>query len=162
MLTRGRIMGILLVVSWTLNVALGVTLYYSSRISDAPRAPFWRHPPPLEAGMAPPPGLPPEFRDNLRRDIEPLMEEQHRFSQQVYAVMTADTLDTMRLALLADSLGEMRCQIQQRMISQMAGLHSKLSPEQRQKICSRMIGRFDGEGHKRRPRHDDRETPSKD
>jgi len=156
MLTRNRIIGALLLISWTLNVALGVALIYSKKSPHFGRPPFGERFGPPGEGIAPtPPGIPREFRETMRREIEPLMEEQHCMAEELYATLVSDTLDTTRLGILADSLGELRCQIQKTMISQMAGLHGKLSHEQRARICSRMIGRIDGEEHDRRFRHRD-------
>ncbi len=157
LLTRNRVIGTLLLISWTLNVALGVALYFSNHPRAFPRRPFGHQFGHSGDETAPPPGIPLEFREALREGVDSLMDEQHCIAQELYATLVADSLDTTRLRLLTDSLGEMRCQIQKTMISKIAGLHDKLSPEEWKKICSRMVGRIGGERHDREFRHRDKD-----
>lgn len=146
MLTRNRVFGALLIISWTLNVALGVALFYSKQ-PHFPPPPFG---PPDEMVSDGPPEIPMEFRETLRKGIEPLMEEQRCIARELFHTLAADTLDTTRLQILSDSLSQMRCQIQKTMISQVSELHGKLSPEQRNKIYAKMMGRIHHEGGNRR------------
>ncbi len=154
MLTRNRIFGALLLISWTLNVALGVALYYSNDHPPFPRPPFA----PRAEGMTPgTPGIPDEFRETLRRGVEPLMDEQHCIARDLYAALIADSLDTTRLRVLSDSLSLMRGQIQKTMISRASEYHGQLSLAERERIYSRMIGRMDHPRHARKSHHPDRD-----
>ncbi len=133
---------------------MGIALMYSKRSHGEHRPPFGE---PFErldkSKEPPPPGMSEEFRATLHREVEPLMAGQHSISKVLLETLTADVLDTIRLQSLTDSLGIMRCRIQQAMISQMVTLHGTLSPEERKKVYTHMIGKIAGGKHHRKMRH---------
>jgi hypothetical protein len=149
-MSRTKVLAILLLISWTLNVALGVSLYYQ-RHSRSPH---------LNADRFAPPGFPPEMPpfppdelEALRSGAGPLMHEQKRLAAELFAVLTADSLDSLELEKISDSLGEVRCRMQSVMIDKVAQLHDRMTPEQREKICRKMMGRMGGEGFRHPERH---------
>jgi len=154
MLSRPRLVGILLLVSWALNVALIVALFYLYRSPRIPPFPFASGGIPLEGPPIPGMPFPPEAREEFRQGARPLVGEQRELARSLYECLTADTLDTVRVRCLSDSLGRIRCRMQDMMIARMAGLHDQLTPDQREMIYSRMAGKLSMADHDRgRRRH---------
>jgi len=139
-MSRVKWLGVLLLVSWTLNVALGVALYFRSR---DPRPPFHAGIP----GEAPPPiGLfPPEERDRVRGAMKPLVREQRRMAEELFCALTADSLDTTLVRVYSDSIGRLRCRMQDLMIDHALAAHGRFPREDREELCRRMIGKLGGE-----------------
>ncbi|NQU05413.1 MAG: hypothetical protein HQ568_04910 [Calditrichaeota bacterium] len=136
---------LLLVISWTLNVAFIVTCYL--RTCGSPGFP----------GACPviPPHLkedalkfPDNFRDNMRRDVEPLHRELSRLIGQISLSISADTLDTVRVYELSDSLDSVRSELQHRMITNLCRNYDKLPPAARHRLSKRLYGMM--ENHLRR------------
>ena len=150
-MSRNRLMGVLLLTSWTLNVALGVALYYQSHAPHFGPPPFGNRQSKIrnqKSEISNP--FPPEERELLRAGAGPLIGEQRRLARELFGTLTADTLDTSRVRRLSDSLGDVRCRMQGLVIDRVAAMHGRLTPEERENICARMVGRLGFEGPGRR------------
>ncbi|MBM3326059.1 MAG: hypothetical protein FJY65_03610 [Calditrichaeota bacterium] len=128
-----------LLVAWTLVVALSVALYYRSR---PPRPPL-----PMsglfETGRFCPPqdrpaqGMP--FRQRLCDKIEPLSREQHRLTREFFDCLCAETLDSQRVEAIADSLVQIRSQMQRNLYRGMLEMRDNLPCERRRDMYHRMF-----------------------
>lgn len=140
-MSRPRLLALLLLISWTLNVALVVALFSRHR---EPRFPFpmGGGPRGMMSGAPPAPLgglLPPEEFEAMRMGAAPLFAEQRRLGRELFAELTGDQLDSARVRRISDSLGAVRCRMQDMMVSRIAGLHDRLTSEQREAICGRMM-----------------------
>jgi len=158
-MNRTRWLAALLVVSWTLNVALGVALYYRHYDRIPPHiGPFGMDGP---GGPPPPIGcIPPEERRMMRTIMAPLAEDQQRLSEELMLALTSDSLDTAKVMSYSDSLGKLKWQMQEMMVKHMTSIHDQIPSDKRRELCKRMIGRFEHPKNKRgehkRDRSEDR------
>jgi len=145
-MNRTRWLAVLLLVSWTINIALGVALYYRSRMPFPPLIGIRPRDP-----AAPPPFafLPDDERQAAREAMTPLFQEQRRLSLELIEALSEDALDTALVMRCSDSLGKVRWKMQDMMVRRASALHGRLEPDQRRDLCCRMIGKFD---HERRER----------
>jgi len=157
-MNRTRWLAVLLVASWTLNVALGVALIYNRcDRRPPPFGPFGMRGP----EMPPPPlsCIPPEGRQLMRAMMAPMAEDQQRLSEELMFALSSDSLDTTLVMSYSDSLGKVKHQMQEMMVRHISSLHDQMPPEKRRELCKRMIGRFEHpkpgrEGHRRERKED--------
>lgn len=156
-MNKTRWLAALLIASWTLNVALlvayfmGTTYPSGARFSDKPD--FERRAECL-------PGIPPEARMMFHREASPMHDKYALLLREMSSELAADELDTVRLLLMSDSLTVVRGELQKMLIQHLTKMHGELSPEDRQRLCRRMIKMIDGrqpkmsmlKRHRERPR----------
>ncbi|NQT34332.1 hypothetical protein HQ587_04010 [bacterium] len=149
---KTRWLAILLLISWTLNVALVVAYFVRSNsdsaagFSDLPRFSGLRDPVP---------GIPPDMQVEFQAETAPLHRLRARLMQEISTTLAADELDSIRLICLGDSLNTVRCDLQRKLFTHLGRLHADLPPEARQRLSGRMCRMLDD----RRPgadRHKDR------
>jgi len=157
-MTRNRWLAVLLIGSWTLNVALIVALFYSRCDRQPPRFPPFGIGGP---GGPPPPAscIPPEGRRMMKAAMAPFAEDQQRLSEELMLALTSDSLDTIRVMRYSDSLADVKVRMQAMMVRHITSLHGQMPPEERRELCKRMIGRFEHpkpgrDGHRRERRKD--------
>jgi hypothetical protein len=141
--TRHRWLIVLLLVSWTLNVALGVALYHKSRDLRF----LFHHD--KEEGTPPPPPLgifPPDDREAVRAVIAPMVAEQHRLSEELLDMLLQNQFDSTQVKLLSDSIGQVRLKMQSNMMSHIMAMHDRIPPDKREDLLRRMIGHLE-RGH---------------
>jgi len=145
-MTRNRWLAALLLLSWTLNVALIVALI--SRKVYQPGG----YPQPMTAPH-PMPGWGQD--DVFLKSALPLQERRHELMREMGEAFSADQLDTALIRRISDSLEMVRSELQRNFLGQMMRRHGMLSPEERQQYCQRMMAPMGGpsggrRGHKRR------------
>ena len=140
-MNRNRWLMALLLVSWTLNVALAVVLYLKSTHPPGgswrlgrEEAPIARITPPLPPG---PPGV------DFRREIAPLLESRERLGIELAAAFDAGELDTSRIFLISDSLNIIKGRMQRQFIGHLCRMHGELPPEARHRMAQRMMSRLE-------------------
>ncbi|MCF7810114.1 hypothetical protein K9N50_03905 [bacterium] len=136
-MSKTRWLIIILVISWTLNVAFFVTVYF--RACAAPRFPVPCPviPSPLKDDRF---RFPDNFRDNMREEAEPMHRELSRLIGQISLEFSADTLDTVRVYALSDSLNSIRSDLQRTLIANLCRNHGNIPPEVRQRLSKRLYG----------------------
>ncbi len=142
-MNRTRWLIVLLIVSWTLNVALAVALYLKSgyrtddllRVGDAG--------PPVVRTAPPPPFGP--MGPDFRRDITPLKGTRGRLFSELAGSFNKDELDTSRILLISDSLNEIRGQMQRCFVRHLARMHDDLPPEARHRLAQMIMHRLEGD-----------------
>jgi hypothetical protein len=134
-LNKTRWLSALLIASWILNVAFLVA-YFSK--NTLPCGAFISDKPPDARERGPFPGMPPHLREKFHQDVEPLHEEYQKLILELSAEMTTDTLDTVRLASLSDSLQDVRGRLQIKLMDHLKQLHRELPPEGRQHLARRL------------------------
>ncbi len=163
-MSKTRWLIVVLIVSWTLNVAFFVTIYFRACAAPGFPGPCPVIPPHFkEDGFK----FPDDFRNNMRKEVEPLHRELSRLIGQISLSISADTLDTVAVYELSDSLNSVRSELQNRMISNLCRNHDKLPPEARHRLSKRLYGmmenhlqRMPGKREHRKP-HSKRFRPQK-
>ncbi len=151
-MNKTRWLAILLLVSWTLNIALVVayfvrsTSYTAAGFSDQPRLPR------LHSSL---PDLPPDMQVEFHAETAPLHRLRARLMQEISTTLAADELDSVRLICLGDSLNTVRGDLQRKLFTHLGRLHADLPPEARQRLSLRMCRMLDG-GRPGADRHKDR------
>ena len=134
-MNKTRWLAILLLISWTLNVALVVAYFVRSTsdtaagFSDPPRFPR------LHSSL---PDLPPDMQAEFHAETAPLHRLRARLMQEISTTLAADELDSVRLICLGDSLNTIRGDLQRKLFIHLGRLHVDLPPEARQHLSSRM------------------------
>ena len=145
-MNRNRWLIALLLLSWTLNVALVVALLTRRDFLPAP-------PPPPFAESAPP-GKPHwEPDETFLATAKPLQMRRHDLMCLMGELFASDTLDSARIRRIGDSLETVRSELQRSFTDQMMRRHQRLSPEERQEFHRMMTARGDSHrwgrrGHK--------------
>jgi len=140
-MNRTRWLSLLLVVSWTLNVAFGVVFFiYHHRERRHPSADMLDGMPPCPPGLG---MFPPGERDEIRAAMGPLAFEQRRISEELMETICDSTLDSQKVNSLNDSLGHIRYRMQEAMVHNVCRMHGRLPPEDYKQLCRRMIGKFE-------------------
>ena len=146
-MNKTRWLVVLLLTSWTLNVALMVALYLKTQY---PAGGFWTDSP--AAALVPmpfsdePPCPPMMMDDNGQRDR---LYQFHAQRQQLMMAMAGefakDSLDSARINAIADSLEQLRRQMQELQIEHLTRMHDKLPPSARRELVPRVMRHFGGE-----------------
>ena len=136
-MSKTRWLIIFLVISWTLNVAFLVTVYFRACAAPGFPGPCPVIPPPSKVDAL---RFPDNFRDNMRREAEPMHRELSRLIGQISLEFSADTLDTVKVYALSDSLNSIRSDLQQTLIANLCRNQDKLPPEARQRLSKHLYG----------------------
>jgi hypothetical protein len=139
---------VLLIVSWTLNIALGTALFLGwSRACKDRRDRVGRF-----EGMPPPPCpvLPDFARDKIRQQAIPMHKLHKELMSEMHNLYCKEQLDTVRFQQLVDTMAVMKGQIERSVLSELARIHPTLTPEQRQRFFPRSMERM---SHKRKLGH---------
>lgn len=137
-----RWLAVLLLASWTLNVALVVALFLrNDGIPDR----IWpgNIPPPHMMHDGPPPFA--EHFESLRDEMSPIVRLRSRIADKMASAFEADVLDTALIRSLGDSLVVYHARLQDRFIQHLYELHSDLSPEMRKRLSRRIAKRMGAE-----------------
>ncbi len=140
-MNRQKWLLVALFISWTLNIALGVALYYRSR------PPFPR-PEPLKAMMPPPsdeavPPMVKHHRQRLRSELAPLTQEQRRLTREFFNCLCGDSLDSQRVQAITDSLVLLRSELQRNLYQGMLEMRNFTPFERRHEMYLRILKKFD-------------------
>jgi len=134
---------IALVISWTLNVALGVALVMRSvghRIGEEVEERLNGMPlPPL-------PPFPDRAMEQFRHKADPFHNEVHQLVQEMREIYCQDQLDTLRFRQIVDSLAQVRGNLQRSILMELAAIHPTLTSKQRLGVIGRAMMRM---GHGR-------------
>lgn len=139
-MNKTRWLAILLLISWTINVALVVAYFVRSTsdtatgFSDMPRFPRMR---------SPLPDLPPDMQAEFQAETAPLHRLRARLMRDISTTIAADELDSVRLICLGDSLNTVRGDLQRKLFTHLGRLHADLPPEARQCLSRRMCMMLD-------------------
>ena len=136
-MSKTRWLIIILVISWTLNVAFIVTICLRTCATTVFKAQCSAIPSHLKEDTF---KFPDNFRDNMRKEAEPLHKELSRLIGQISLTISADTLDTVAVYELSDSLNSVRSELQQKLISNICRNHDKLPPEARHHLSKHLYG----------------------
>ena len=74
-------------------------------------------------------------------------DEFERLMLELSSELSADTLDTVRFALLSDSLQSVRSELQERLMDHLRQVHDELPAEGRHRLSRRMRNMIDGPMH---------------
>ena len=154
-MNRNRWLMILLLVSWTLNVAFVVAYFTRSNRAFVPPFPDRKW---SKRFDGPPPGFSQQMRDEFHAELAPLHQERARLMAEISLLLELPELDTMQLSVLSDSLNEIRGELQRRLISHLGRIHDELPPPARQHLSKRIFGMMDGK--MRPPKHGRRKMRS--
>jgi len=134
-LNRQRWMIALLIVSWTLNVMFGVTLYLKSQY---PKGGYWMSSDPDKQPAAPM-FLKKRWGSRLRDHVRPFRIEQHDLMKSLMETFAEDSLDKEKMVGLADSLAAIKGKLQRQFIVDMIDIHPHLTPYERRQVFARAM-----------------------
>ncbi|MBM3328791.1 MAG: periplasmic heavy metal sensor [Calditrichaeota bacterium] len=135
-MTPKRWLVVLLIVSWTLNVALGVAIFMAvSHHHPHPGMPpgAW----PGRMHWPDPPGR--QLRDDLHRELSPLGSEQRRLSSLLVDLLSDEQLDTARVRAVSESLATLRSSMQERFHGRLVEWRETIPPEDRRLIFRKLL-----------------------
>lgn len=152
-MNRNRWLIAFLLTSWTLNVALGVALFLSSRY---PEGGFWTggsmDQMPLGGPMGPMmPGMFKHDSELYNRSNE-FCDSQHNLMLEMADALAEDDLDSNRIMILVDSLDQVRSQLHRMQIKHLMTLHGQIPPQARDELVPRVMRRMENRGARFRHR----------
>lgn len=139
-MNKTRWLAILLLVSWTLNVALVVAYFVRSTSDTAVSFSDQSRFPRLRSSL---PDLSPDMQAGFQAETAPLHRLRARLMQEISTTLAADKLDSVRLICLGDSLNTVRGDLQRKLFIHLGRLHADLPPEARQCLSRRMCRMLD-------------------
>ena len=143
-MNKTRWLSALLIASWTLNVAFLVAYFSRDVLPGGAFVPD-KSRDALERG--PFPGVPPHLRERFHEEASPLHEEYQKLILELSTELISDTLDTVRLASLNDSLQDVRGRLQMKLMDHLRQLHRELPPEGRLRLAHRLQRMMDEPMH---------------
>lgn len=134
-----------LVVSWTLNVALGVALFLKSQY---PEGAFFHEPPQNLPGAMHPPdemlhrktGM--AMNTEMRKQTIPLRQNEARLMMDLAEELSFPLLDTFKVKAIADTLEQVKCQLHKLHINHLINLHGKIPDHTRRELAPRIMHRM--------------------
>lgn len=143
-MSRTRILVMLILTSWTLNVALGVALFLKTQY---PSGSYWSENTSGHSNFQRPPfkdqhGLSEEEFTEFRGEKQELEELRRMYLVDLAETFAVDQLDTVKLNAYADSIGIISMQLHKQQIHHMIRVHDKLPPHARRELGPRMMKRM--------------------
>lgn len=137
---RLRILVALLIASWTLNVALGMALYMRSHY---PIGAFF--PGIFSKSRFDRPRFEDRFpggRERFREEIGPFIECRRDLMISLSNEFAQDTLDTVRIHALSDSLDRLMLGVKGKALEHLIQMHAVMPPLERRQVLPRMLRHF--------------------
>ncbi|HHE47099.1 MAG TPA: hypothetical protein ENL08_05300 [Bacteroidetes bacterium] len=131
----------LLIVSWTLNVALIVA--YFMKTTYPPGVQFSAGPD-IDRFHGSLPGIPSERRAMFQMETSPLHNRYVRLIGEMSDNLAGADLDTSRIMELSDSLTAVRGELQRKLVEHLVRVHGDLSPEGRFRLSRRLFSIIEG------------------
>ncbi|MDP8228327.1 MAG: hypothetical protein P9M15_02605 [Candidatus Electryoneaceae bacterium] len=145
---------VVLIVSWTLNVALGVALYLRStegyrtcEMNERERfAPGQPPPQDPQALMS----LRRQFGQRFQERTTPIRQDYRQLMISFSEMFSEDSLDTLNLFQLVDSIAIIRGELLKELITSLTNIHPDLTMNERRRLCRQIAGQMElGPPHQR-------------
>ncbi|MDP8239716.1 MAG: hypothetical protein P9X24_11555 [Candidatus Hatepunaea meridiana] len=140
-MNKTRWLALLLLASWTLNVAIVVA--YFLKTSYPPGVQF-TDTPGLVKRVPPMPGIPKRMKAEFHAEAKPMHIKYARLIGELSLILEADELDTAQLYALGDSLIAVRSELQRKLIKHLGCLQQELPPEGRRRLSRHIFKMMDG------------------
>jgi len=134
----------LLIASWTLNVALGVAFILKTRYPQGFYPSQSRHA--IEDPPHPPPSFDEEFDQSIRQfrsEIRESNQERRGYLVDLAEAFADNEIDTAIVRAIADSIESISSTIHHRQIQHLVKMHDKIPPHARRELVPRMLKRMD-------------------
>lgn|GEM_PF-6179234 len=135
---------IALIISWTLNVALGTALWLGANRGNREKRIIMHK----EIRELPLPPLPEGSLKDLRMQAMPLHRAHRQLMSEMRELYLKNNLDTASFSSLCDSMSRVKGDLQKTVLVELARIHPSLNADQRQKFFSRTVERMHPGGMK--------------
>lgn len=140
-----------LLLSWSLNVALGVALFLKTKFPQGAQMTELHQPPPIGRGIMWEMQGPPHHREHMQ-EMSALRSENRRLMLELAEEWSKEFPDSIHIKSLADSLEKVNITIHRNHIRWMSENHSQIPSEVRRELSPRMMNRLKEQGMNREPR----------